>query len=108
MYENYQELLLFEYFEFECLLIKLYKYECCTITGIWKQGSTYFVVKPIKYGLVLTFSPVNSLNYSNNYHRCRKLSNCCHSTYIDSKSGDSDVLSLTFNLFESFSKIILF
>ena len=55
MYENYQELLLFE---FECLLIKLYKYECCTITGIWKQGSTYFVVKPIKYGLVLTFSPL--------------------------------------------------
>jgi hypothetical protein len=58
VYENYQELLLFEYFEFECLLIKLYKYECCTITGIWKQGSTYFVVKPIKYGLVLTFSPL--------------------------------------------------
>jgi hypothetical protein len=46
--KNYQELLLFEYFEFECLLIKLYKYECCTITGIWKQGSAYFVVKPIK------------------------------------------------------------
>ena len=47
MYKNYQELLPFKYFEFECLLIKLYKYECCTITGIWKQGSAYFVVKPI-------------------------------------------------------------
>ena len=58
VYKNYQELLPFKYFEFECLLIKLYKYECCTITGIWKQGSTYFVVKPIKYGLVLTFSPL--------------------------------------------------
>jgi hypothetical protein len=45
----------YKYFEFECLLNKLYKYECCTITGIWKQGSAYFVVKPIKYGLVLTF-----------------------------------------------------
>ena len=58
MYKNVQELLPFKYFEFECLLIKLYKYECCTITGIWKQGSAYFVVKPIKYGLVLTFSPL--------------------------------------------------
>ena len=58
MYKNYPELLPFKYFEFECLLIKLYKYECCTITGIWKQGSAYFVVKPIKYGLVLTFSPL--------------------------------------------------
>ena len=28
------------------------------VTGIWKQGSAYFVVKPIKYGLVLTFSPL--------------------------------------------------
>ena len=52
------KLLPFKYFEFECLLIKLYKYECCTITGIWKQGSAYFVVKPKKYGLVLTFSPL--------------------------------------------------
>jgi hypothetical protein len=41
VYKNYQELLTFKY----------YKYECCTITGIWKQGSAYFVVKPIKYGL---------------------------------------------------------
>ena len=28
------------------------------ITGIWKQGLAYFVVKPIKDGLVLTFSPL--------------------------------------------------
>jgi hypothetical protein len=28
------------------------------ITGIWMHGSAYFVVKPIKYGLVLTFSPL--------------------------------------------------
>ena len=48
MYKNYQELLPFKYFEFECLCIKLYKYECCTITGIWKQGSAYFVVKTYK------------------------------------------------------------
>jgi len=33
----------------------LYKYEFLTIKGTWKQGSSYFVVKPIKYGLVLTF-----------------------------------------------------
>jgi hypothetical protein len=46
VYKNYQELLPFKYFEFEFLLIKLYKYECCTITGIWKQGSAYFVIKP--------------------------------------------------------------
>jgi len=48
VYKNYQELLPFKYFEFECLLIKLYKYECCTITGIWKQGSAYFVGKTYK------------------------------------------------------------
>jgi hypothetical protein len=52
---NYQELLPFKYFEFEYLFIKMYKYKFCTITGIWKQGSACFVVKPIKYGLVLTF-----------------------------------------------------
>jgi hypothetical protein len=39
VYENYPELLPFKYFEFECLLIKLYKYECCTITGkTWNFG----------------------------------------------------------------------
>jgi hypothetical protein len=34
----------------DILLIKLYKYEFRTIKGTWKQGSSYFVVKPIKYG----------------------------------------------------------
>jgi hypothetical protein len=34
----------------QILFIKLYKYEFRTITGTWKQGSSYFVVKPIKYG----------------------------------------------------------
>jgi hypothetical protein len=56
VYKNYQELLPFKYFEFECLLIKLYKYECCTITGIWKQGSAYFVsLQNLKEQVLLTF-----------------------------------------------------
>ena len=105
MYENYQELLLFEYFEFDCLLIKLYKYECCTITGIWKQGSTYFVVKPIKYGLVLTFNPpiipiiiIGAENF---------LIVVIVLTLIQKVEIQMFYL-LTFNLFKSFSKIILF
>jgi hypothetical protein len=56
-------LLDFKYFEFECLLIKLYKYECCTITGIWKQGSAYFVVKPINMVWLLTWFKAKKIDY---------------------------------------------
>ena len=75
------------------LLIKLYKYECCTITGIWKQGSAYFVVKPIKYGLVLTFlvlySPIIPIIIIGAEHFLIVVIVTC----MYSKSGDSDVFS---------------
>ena len=81
------------------MFIKLYKYEFRTITGTWKQGSSYFVVKPIKYGLVL--NPIIPIIIIGAEHFLIVVI----VTYMHSKSGDSYVLSLTFNLLESFSKI---